>query len=93
MDPSKAMIEEAERITNETNIDNIMFMESSAEKLADVEDGTADCIVSGEAAHWFDMNKVRTSKVCCNNGLISEGVARIRKVPSFGRYCGSMGLL
>lgn len=58
MDPSKAMIEEAERITDESKIDNIMFMESSAEKLADIEDGTADCIVSGEAAHWFDMDKV-----------------------------------
>ena len=58
MDPSTAMIKEAERITDESKIDNIVFMESSAEKLADVEDGSADCIVSGEAAHWFDMNKV-----------------------------------
>lgn len=52
------MIEEAERITDETKIDNIMFMESFAEHLTDVDDGTADCIVSGEAAHWFDMDKV-----------------------------------
>lgn len=58
LDPSKTMIEEAEKITEETEIQNIMFLESPAEKLSDIDDGTADAVVSGEAAHWFDMNKV-----------------------------------
>ena len=58
LDPSKTMIEEAERITNEHDaINNIVFEESSAEKLEIIENGTADAVVSGEAAHWFDMDK------------------------------------
>lgn len=58
LDPSKTMIDEAEKISEEANIDNIVFESSSAEELDIIDDKTADAVVSGEAAHWFDMNKV-----------------------------------
>jgi trans-aconitate 3-methyltransferase len=37
---------------------NIEFRQASAEDLSFVEDGSLDMVVAGQAAHWFDYNKV-----------------------------------
>lgn len=37
---------------------NITFKEASAEDLSEVEDGSLDMVVAGQAAHWFDYSKV-----------------------------------
>jgi trans-aconitate 3-methyltransferase len=37
---------------------NIIFKQGSAEDLSDVDDGSLDMVVVGQAAHWFDFSKV-----------------------------------
>lgn len=41
-----------------TTDQNIRFRQGFAEDLHDVDDGTLDCVVAGQAAHWFDFGKV-----------------------------------
>jgi SAM-dependent methyltransferase len=49
------MVQQAKSSTPD---DNVAFREASAEDLDFVADGTLDCIVAGQAAHWFDYSKV-----------------------------------
>jgi SAM-dependent methyltransferase len=44
--------------SSSTEYKNITFAVGSAEDLSEVEDGTLDMVVAGQAAHWFDYNKV-----------------------------------
>ena len=55
-DPSTVMVAQAQSSTPINS--NITFKERSAEDLSDVEDGSLDMVVAGQAAHWFDYSKV-----------------------------------
>jgi SAM-dependent methyltransferase len=55
-DPSAVMIAQAQSSTPSDS--NITFREASAEDLSDVEDGSLDMVVAGQAAHWFDYSKM-----------------------------------
>ena len=54
-DPSAGMIRQAREQTKETNVE---FREGSAERTDFLEDGSVDCVVAGQAAHWFDYAKL-----------------------------------
>ena len=54
-DPSAGMIRQAREQTKETNVE---FREGSAERTDFLKDGTVDCVVAGQAAHWFDYAKL-----------------------------------
>ncbi|KAI9728104.1 MAG: hypothetical protein M1834_007820 [Cirrosporium novae-zelandiae] len=62
VDPSKRMMEQAERITNESTSEghrslNVEFRQGQSEDLAFIKDGSVDMVVAGQAAHWFDYPK------------------------------------
>jgi SAM-dependent methyltransferase len=40
-----------------SNSSNITFKQGTAEDLSDLEDGSLDMVVSGQAAHWFEYAK------------------------------------
>ena len=54
-DPSAGMIRQAREQTKETNVE---FREGSAERTDFLKDGTVDCVVAGQAAHWFDYARL-----------------------------------
>lgn len=54
-DPSPGMIKQA---SSQTSAGNISFRQGSAESTPDVADGSVDCIVAGQAAHWFDYQRL-----------------------------------
>jgi trans-aconitate 3-methyltransferase len=41
-----------------SNPPNITFKQATAEDLSEIEDGSLDMVVAGQAAHWFDYSKV-----------------------------------
>lgn len=51
------MIEQSKSSTP-SSLSNISFRQASAEDLSFIEDGTLDMVVAGQAAHWFDYEKV-----------------------------------
>ncbi|KAK2740742.1 hypothetical protein FQN57_005974 [Myotisia sp. PD_48] len=55
IDPSPGMIQQAKNLTSEQNIE---FIESKAESLPFIASKSIDLVVSGEAAHWFDMPRL-----------------------------------
>ncbi|KAH9940649.1 S-adenosyl-L-methionine-dependent methyltransferase [Amylocystis lapponica] len=55
VDPSAGMIEKATQGVQALGLaDRVRFVQSAAESLAFVEDGSVDLVVSAQAAHWFD---------------------------------------
>jgi SAM-dependent methyltransferase len=58
IDPSAGMIAQAESLTS--NAKNVTFVRSSAESLPFLQDNSVDLVVSGEAAHWFDYERLFT---------------------------------
>lgn len=48
------MIAQAKAMTTDSRID---FRQAKAEDLSALADGSADLVVSGQAAHWFDYSK------------------------------------
>ncbi|KAH9940655.1 S-adenosyl-L-methionine-dependent methyltransferase [Amylocystis lapponica] len=59
VDPSAGMIEKATQGMQELGLaDRVRFVQSAAESLAFVQDGSVDLIVSAQAAHWFDWTKL-----------------------------------
>lgn len=49
------MIKQANSQSSEKNVG---FQQGSAERTPDVADGSVDCIVAGQSAHWFDYAKL-----------------------------------
>lgn len=75
VDPSKKMIEVATRSAQEENegtggVSRFEYVQSDAENLAFLEDGSVDLIVSAQAVHWFDWNKMwpETARVLRKGG-------------------------
>ena len=54
-DPSTGMIKQAR---SQTTLSNVEFREGSAESSPFLENDSVDCIVAGQAAHWFDYKKL-----------------------------------
>jgi trans-aconitate 3-methyltransferase len=54
-DPSSGMVAQAKASTTEPNI---AYRQASAEDLDFIADGSLDMVVAGQAAHWFNYNKV-----------------------------------
>ncbi|AEO59333.1 methyltransferase-like protein [Thermothelomyces thermophilus ATCC 42464] len=63
VDPSAGMVEQARRLTSSDGYGDggggdggsrITFRQGGAEDLSFLADGSVDCAVAGQAAHWFD---------------------------------------
>lgn len=57
-DPSDGMIEQARSSTSKDEYPNLVFRKSSAESLLFLEDERVDLVVAGQAAHWFDTERL-----------------------------------
>lgn len=57
-DPSEGMIKQARSATVKDGYPNIDFVQASAESLPFLDDQSADMVVAGQAAHWFDYPKL-----------------------------------
>ncbi|KAK3324034.1 methyltransferase-like protein [Cercophora scortea] len=55
LDPSAGMVEQARKLTSDPKI---TIKQGGAEDLSFVPDSSIDCVVAGQAAHWFDFHKV-----------------------------------
>lgn len=55
LDPSAGMVEQARKLTSDPKI---TIRQGSAEDLSFLPDSSVDCVVAGQAAHWFDYTKV-----------------------------------
>ncbi|KAK3938217.1 S-adenosyl-L-methionine-dependent methyltransferase [Diplogelasinospora grovesii] len=55
LDPSQGMVEQAKKLTTDQKI---TIRQGSAEDLSFLSDQSVDCVVAGQAAHWFDYSKV-----------------------------------
>lgn len=58
MDPSEGMVSQARSLSPSLEYPNVAFMQASAEKLVGVEDESVDLVVAGQAAHWFDQDRL-----------------------------------
>ncbi|KAM7198402.1 S-adenosyl-L-methionine-dependent methyltransferase [Naviculisporaceae sp. PSN 640] len=54
LDPSAGMVEQARKLTSDPKI---TIHQGSAEDLSFLPDSSVDCVVAGQAAHWFDYSK------------------------------------
>ncbi|KAK1755577.1 methyltransferase [Echria macrotheca] len=54
LDPSPGMVEQAKKLTSEHKI---VVRQGKAEDLSFLPDKSVDCVVAGQAAHWFDYSK------------------------------------
>lgn len=54
-DPSLGMIKQAKDQSTESNVE---FRQGSAESTPFLDEGEVDCIVAGQAAHWFNYEKL-----------------------------------
>ncbi|PKS07373.1 hypothetical protein jhhlp_005975 [Lomentospora prolificans] len=57
VDPSAGMVEQARSMTA-GKANNIEFRQGRAEELPFLGDGEVDMVVVGQAAHWFDLDKL-----------------------------------
>ena len=58
-DPSPNMIKQArEQTSRDKGLVNVEFREGSAESSPFLQDASVDCIVAGQAAHWFNYEKL-----------------------------------
>ncbi|KAG9241054.1 putative Trans-aconitate 3-methyltransferase [Calycina marina] len=57
-DPSTPMVKQASASSTAPEFKNVVFRVGSAEDLGEFEDGSLDVVVAGQAAHWFNYNKV-----------------------------------
>ncbi|KDQ53965.1 hypothetical protein JAAARDRAFT_136509 [Jaapia argillacea MUCL 33604] len=59
VDPSAKMLDEAREATKQLGLSNeFKYIQSSAEDLSFLEDGSVDLIVTAQAGHWFDWGKL-----------------------------------
>lgn len=70
LDPSAGMVEQARKLTSDPNI---IIRQGSAEDLSFLPDSSIDCVVAGQAAHWFDFAKVwrQLSRVVKRGGTLA----------------------
>lgn len=54
LDPSANMVEQARKLTDDAKIE---IRQGKAEDLSFLPDRSVDCVVAGQAAHWFDFGK------------------------------------
>jgi len=52
------MVAQARAVTASKDFPNVEFQEAKAERLTKIEDGSADIVVAGQAAHWFDYPRL-----------------------------------
>ncbi|KAK1834264.1 S-adenosyl-L-methionine-dependent methyltransferase [Podospora conica] len=52
LDPSAGMVEQAKKLTSDPRI---AIRQGKAEDLSFLEKGSVDCVVAGQAAHWFNF--------------------------------------
>ncbi|OIW28246.1 methyltransferase-like protein [Coniochaeta ligniaria NRRL 30616] len=58
LDPSAGMVAQAQRLTAPELASKITFRQGAAEDLRPfASDASVDCVVAGQAAHWFDYTK------------------------------------
>ncbi|KAK8255456.1 S-adenosyl-L-methionine-dependent methyltransferase [Phyllosticta capitalensis] len=58
VDPSPGMISQAEQLSPPDKFPNVHYRHGAAETLDFAADGSIDAVVSGEAAHWFDYERL-----------------------------------
>ena len=58
VDPSPGMLEQAKSLTPTSRWPSVSYQHANAEDLSFLEDGSADVVVAGQAAHWFDQAKL-----------------------------------
>jgi hypothetical protein len=51
------MVAQATSSSPSTKYPNVKFEQGRAEDLSTIQDGSVDCVVSGQAAHWFDYTR------------------------------------
>ncbi|KAK1773928.1 S-adenosyl-L-methionine-dependent methyltransferase [Copromyces sp. CBS 386.78] len=56
LDPSAGMVEQAHKLSADNS--KITVKQGGAEDLSFLADNAVDCVVAGQAAHWFDYSKV-----------------------------------
>ncbi|KAK7691480.1 hypothetical protein QCA50_004879 [Cerrena zonata] len=93
VDPSAKMVEQAnQNIPKDTLPGQLEYIQSSAEDLSFMKNGDVDLIVSAQAAHWFDWNKLwkEAGRVLRQDGSIAVwGYAEFR----LSRYSAATPLI
>ncbi|KAG2160194.1 S-adenosyl-L-methionine-dependent methyltransferase [Suillus bovinus] len=87
VDPSSKMIEIAQSTLKNTpaNTGQYEYTQASAESLTFLEDSSVDLVISAQACHWFDWNKMwpELARVLKKNGsVVFWGYSQLR----FARY-------
>lgn len=57
-DPSEGMVKQATTMSPKSDYPNIELKQASAESLPFLKDASVDMVTAGQAAHWFDHEKV-----------------------------------
>lgn len=57
-DPSAGMVKQARQNSPQEQYPNTRFEEGSAERTSSLGEGSVDCVVAAQAAHWFDYAKL-----------------------------------
>ncbi|KAG2095892.1 S-adenosyl-L-methionine-dependent methyltransferase [Suillus discolor] len=87
VDPSSKMIEVAQGTLKSTpeSTGQYEYIQASAENLTFLEDSSVDLVISAQACHWFDWNKIwpEVARVLRKNGSVAFwGYSQLR----FTRY-------
>ncbi|KAI9879137.1 MAG: hypothetical protein M1830_009396 [Pleopsidium flavum] len=72
-DPSKGMIDQARSSTPKEEYPNVEYKEAKAESSPFLEDGSVDMVVAGQAAHWFDYERLfpEMKRIVRTNGTMA----------------------
>lgn len=93
VEPSAKMVEQAKLQAQNTALQGQLdYVQSSAESLPFIEDGSVDLIVSAQAAHWFDWSKlwVEAARVLRKGGSMAVwGYSEFR----LSNYAGATPLI
>lgn len=67
------MISQAKELTDEKSYSNVSYKNSFAEQLSFLDDGTVDIVVAGQAAHWFNYDKLfpELARILRKNGTLA----------------------
>ncbi|GAB7363010.1 hypothetical protein MBLNU230_g3304t1 [Neophaeotheca triangularis] len=74
IDPSDGMVSQARSQTPASNFPGVEYRQGTAEDAPKhFFDGSVDCIVAGQAAHWFDLDRVwpEVSRVLRSKGTVA----------------------
>ena len=72
-DPSKDMIEQARSMTPKEGYPYVEYREATAEHSPFLETGSVDMVAAGQAAHWFDYQKLwpEMKRIIRQNGTLA----------------------